>query len=92
MHYRKYRIALIFVSAMIIGSAANLWYIWVSAFLNDELTVEFSINRFHEMGIEFFMACLFFFLIGWLILRRKQLMQLLKFIDKEELRKRSWWE
>ena len=92
MHYRKYRLALAFLVAFIVGSAANLWYIWVSAFLNDEMAVSFSINQFHEVGIEFVLACFFFIVLGWSLLRWKEFMQLLRIIEKEELRKRGWWE
>ena len=92
MHYRKYRLALAFLVAFIVGSAANLWYIWVSAAVNNEQTVSFTINAFHEMGLEAVMLCFFFIVLGWSLIRWKEFMQLLRIIEKEELRKRGWWE
>jgi hypothetical protein len=90
MHFIKYRLALAFVCAFIIGSAINIWYVWVMAALNEESTVTFTTNSFHEQLPEFVFLVFFFMVLAWLIFKRGELKRWYRMLDKAELRKGDW--
>ena len=85
MHYRKYRLALAFVVAMVIGSAVNLWFIFISSALNQDSTVTFTTNEFHEQNIEFVLLGLFIITCIWLYIRRNVVLRLFRWKLKEDL-------
>ena len=90
MHFIKFRLALAFVCAFIIGSAINIWYVWVMSALNEESTVTFTTNSFHEQLPEFVFLVFFFMVLAWLVHRREDIMRWVRVLDKAELRKRDW--